>query len=229
MIFSGVSKTGTRNVGAMVIDEFFPPDYDRFIRAVCPYQEPRQHVYARWRDPAKRPRALALEIPFVHCSTNVQEYVVHLFGFPEALSKIFFLRDLLFPMELQGLGFIVILDLGALSQYEESRLLARMSDPTKSALAWTLAHNLPFVVVAKAPDTSSAHTSRLAKYCMFNHLFGNFAGRGTTPAGRQYSTEELQSIFGLNANVPICHCTSSFGDEQVQQVLRNLIEQLETS
>lgn len=199
MIDLDAGKTNSQGVGVMIVEEFLALDPGNFIRAACSHQEFPQFVYATWRDLTRRPQTLATEIPFLYCLTSLQKHVFHLFGFPEALSRSFFLHDLLFPVKFHRLGFVVILDTDVLHQYRKSHSLSKMRDPTKSALFWTLAHNLPFVVVAKAQDVPPV-----------------------------FPMEELRSILELSADVAICHCASKYGSGLVQQVLSRLLEQFQT-
>jgi len=186
----------------MIVEEFpgTNPSPRDFICTARPCGEVPRYAHARWRDPDKRPPELASEISFPYCSIKLQEYVVHLFGFPSALPTNYSLRDLQFPMELQNLGFVVILDLDFLPDIEEFYLSSEARhDPLISALAWIRTHELPFVAIAREQEDSST------------------------------DSEELQSIFELSVDVPICRCSSSFDGEFVQQVLCSLLAQFEAA
>ena len=204
MAMSDVNAAAARSIGVMVDQEFVAYDPVDFIRAVCSHQEfPQQRVFTKWRDLSSRPQALSSEMSFAYCSTKLRTNIVHLFLFSPAIRRDFSLEELLFPMELDGLGFVVIVNLRSLSRYsrsEQSLFSTKVRDANQSALVWTLAHKVPVVIVAFSEDASIT--------C---------------------STEELRTIFELSTEIPIYHCPSGFDKQVVHEVLGILLKQFNTS
>jgi hypothetical protein len=158
-----LSTAKTRSMGILVLPEFMGMESKHFVEFVS---QPNDLVLARWRDPATHRRE-GIWVLYSQCDIVVhgERIDVYLFDFPTSISANFDLKDLIFPVEIDGCLLIANRHFGHLKwDPDVNGPQKRSKNIQASWLAWLLTQKTPFLVATTGEEPPALTMDQLRDY-----------------------------------------------------------------